>query len=144
MSQYRFVASASVFVLRLAGAAALTLTLVHCSAEQSPTDTTETRDGPIASVTQALEHCAGVACAGTADCAANMPACALSAGTGCTQGPPRECVWRLNTSSTSCPCMEHDVRLCDNSGSPGVEICMKDSATATHWGACQTTPACTP
>lgn len=73
-----------------------------------------------------------------------MPACALSAGMACLQGPPRECVWRLNTSSTSCPCMEHDVRLCDLSGSPGVQICMKASSTATYWGTCESCPSCTP
>src|SRR3954470_18157921 len=70
------------------------------------------------------EHCGGVACSSSYDCQAAAPACALAAGTGCLQGPPRECVWRLNTSSNSCPCMEHDVRLCDLSGSPGVQICM--------------------
>ncbi len=134
-----------VFALRLASAAILTLALVQCSAEQQPTDATDTPDGPIASVTQALEHCAGVVCTGSAECAANIPVCALAAGMGCLLGSPRECVWRLNTASSSCPCMEHDVRLCTVAPStPGVQICMKASATSTYWGTCQTTPACSP
>jgi hypothetical protein len=29
----------------------------------------------------------------------------------CLSDPPRECAWKLNISA-SCPCMEHDVRLC--------------------------------
>jgi hypothetical protein len=90
------------------------------------------------------EHCGGVTCLGNSDCLNNMPVCASTTGVVCTIGPPRECIYKLNTGSSSCPCMEHDVRLCTASGGvPGVQICTKASASSTYWAACIACPNCT-
>lgn len=103
-------------------------------------------DENLGSVSQALEHCGGIACTGLPDCTAVTPVCANPTTIACpTVVPPtpRECVYSLKISA-SCPCLEHDVRLCTISGSPGVQICNKVTSTTTAWGSCQTTPACTP
>jgi hypothetical protein len=90
------------------------------------------------------EHCGGVACSGIVDCQAVAPVCASATGIVCTVGPPRECIYKLNTGSSSCPCLEHDVRLCTASGGvPGVQICTKASASSTYWAACIACPTCT-
>jgi hypothetical protein len=90
------------------------------------------------------EHCGGVACTGTGDCTTNMPVCASATGVVCTIGPPRECIYKLNTGSSSCPCLEHDIRLCTASGGvPGVQICTKASASSTYWATCIACPSCT-
>jgi hypothetical protein len=142
MKKHRFGVRPVTFILRVASAAALTLCLVQCSAEQ-PTD--GAGDENLGSISSALEHCGGVACAGSADCLVNVPACASSTGIVCTVGPPRECIYKLNTGSSSCPCLEHDVRLCTVAPStPGVQVCTRSSSTATYWAACQATPACSP
>jgi hypothetical protein len=88
------------------------------------------------------EHCGGVACSSNLNCTANVPVCAISSSGTCLTTTPRECAWKLNISS-ACPCMEHDVRLCDFSGSPGVQICTKNSSTSTYWAACIACPSCT-
>lgn len=88
------------------------------------------------------EHCGGVVCASTNDCTVNIPVCAQSSSATCLNTSPRECAWKLNISA-SCPCLEHDVRLCDYSGSPGVQICTKSSSTSTYWAACIACPTCT-
>lgn len=67
------------------------LCLTQCAAEQG--------DGEnIASVSQALEQCGGVACEGNSDClsVSVMPLCASSGGATCLQTSPRECAWKLN------------------------------------------------
>lgn len=90
------------------------------------------------------EHCGGISCTGITQCQTNAPLCAIATSATCLTDAPRECAWKLNISS-SCPCLEHDVRLCTVSGNPGVQICTANPArTATAWAACQTTPACTP
>ncbi len=143
MKNYGSAVGAMVFGLRLASCAALALCLVQCSAEQ-PADVAAEEN--LGSVSQALEHCGGVACTGLPDCTASPPVCVNPATIACpTVVPPtpRECVYSLKISA-SCPCLEHDVRLCTISGSPGVQICNKVTSTTTAWGSCQTTPACTP
>jgi hypothetical protein len=142
MKKHRIGPHPVAFVLHLAGAAALTLCLVQCSAEQ-PTDGAGYEN--LGSIASALEHCGGVACSGSLECQTNAPVCASATGVVCTAGPPRECIYKLNTGSSSCPCLEHDVRLCTVSGGgAGVQICTRSSSTATFWSACQTTPACSP
>jgi hypothetical protein len=91
------------------------------------------------------EHCGGVTCTGNSDCTVNVPLCAQSTSATCLVGPPRECAWKLAISS-SCPCMEHDVRLCTvGASTPGVQICTANGArTATYWAACVACPSCTP
>lgn len=115
-----------------------TLCLVQCSSEQGEPEN-------ISSVSAALEHCGGVVCAGTADCQSNVPLCAQASSATCLTGTPRECAWKLAISS-SCPCMEHDVRLCmQSNGSPGVQICTANAArTGTFWDACIACPSCSP
>jgi uncharacterized membrane protein len=140
MKKHRFGTRPATFVVRLASAAALTLCLAQCSSEQPPD-----ADENLGSISSALEHCGGVTCAGSSDCLSNMPVCASTTGVVCTAGPPRECIYKLNTGSSSCPCLEHDVRLCTVSGgAAGVQICTRSSSTATFWSTCQTTPACSP
>jgi hypothetical protein len=72
-----------------------------------------------------------------------MPVCALSSGATCYNNT--ECTYKLNTTSLTCPCIEHDVRLCTvpGSGAAGVQICTKVSSTATTWAACIACPSCT-
>jgi hypothetical protein len=140
MSTYQFVARAIRFMLPVGTAAAFTLCLVQCSAEQ-PGDTAD--EPNLGSVSQALEHCGGKACTAPADCLSGMPVCALSSGSTCFNNA--ECIYKLNTGSSSCPCIEHDVRLCTVSGgAAGVQICTKVTSTMTTWAACTATPACTP
>ena len=118
----------SIFILFLCSA--LSLLLTQCG-HQSPQ--------PLGS-----EHCGGVACTGNSDCTVNVPLCAQSTSATCLTNIPRECAWKLAISA-SCPCMEHDVRLCTVSGNPGVQICTANGAhTATYWATCITTPACSP
>jgi hypothetical protein len=88
-----------------------------------------------------VEHCGGVVCTSNYECGANPPVCASTTGATCLLTSPRECAWKLNISS-SCPCMEHDVRLCQYNGGPGVQICGKTSSTSTQWGGCQACPNC--
>jgi hypothetical protein len=73
-----------------------------------------------------------------------MPACALTAGAKCFNGT--ECTYKLDTASTTCPCIEHDVRLCTvpGSGAAGVQICIKLAVASTKWDTCQVCPSCTP
>jgi hypothetical protein len=141
MSNYPFVARTPRLMLQLGAAAAFTLCLVQCSAEQ-PGDTAD--EPNLGSVSQALEQCGGKTCTAPADCLSGMPVCALSSGATCYGGT--ECTYKLNTTSPGCPCIQHDVRLCTiaGSGAPGVQICTKVTSTATTWAACTTTPACTP
>jgi hypothetical protein len=72
-----------------------------------------------------------------------MPVCALSSGATCFNNT--ECTYKLNTISSSCPCIEHDVRLCtvSGSGAAGVQICTKVTSTSTTWAACVACPGCT-
>jgi len=88
------------------------------------------------------EHCGGVSCSSNGDCTLNVPVCAQASSATCLTTSPRECAWKLNIS-TYCPCLEHDVRLCDYNGSPGVQICTKNSSTSTYWAACIACPSCT-
>jgi hypothetical protein len=115
-----------------------TLCLVQCSSEQGEGEN-------VGSVSAALEHCGGISCSGNADCQVNVPLCAQSISATCLPNPPRECAWKLAISS-SCPCMEHDVRLCtQGNGSPSVQICTANAArTATFWDACIACPSCSP
>src|SRR4051794_27596821 len=69
------------------------------------------------------EHCGGTSCTGISQCQTPMPLCAIPISATCLPDAPRECAWKLNISA-SCPCLEHDVRLCMVGGStPGVQIC---------------------
>jgi hypothetical protein len=140
MSNYLF-ARTTRLMLQLCAAAAFTLCLVQCSAEQ-PVDTAD--EPNLGSVSQALERCGNKACTSQADCAGSMPTCALTAGATCYNNA--ECTYKLNTGSVTCPCIEHDVRLCtlSGSGAAGVQICTKVNTTTTTWAACTTTPACGP
>jgi hypothetical protein len=72
-----------------------------------------------------------------------MPVCALTAGATCFNNT--ECTYKLNTTSATCPCIEHDVRLCTvpGSGAAGVQICTKVNTTTTTWAACVACPSCT-
>lgn len=110
--------------------AVLLLLLANCSA------------GTPAVVT---EHCGGVACTGNADCNLSPPLCAATNSGVCLMTSPRECAWSLAITS-SCLCLEHDVRLCTASGGvPGVQICTANKAhTGTYWAACIACPNCTP
>jgi hypothetical protein len=129
------------FTLRLLCSSALALSLLHCSAEQ----TQDANESGLGSISSALEHCGGISCTGTSQCASNMPLCAISTSSTCLPDAPRECAYKLNISAT-CPCLEHDVRLCTlGGGGNGVQICTANAGrTATYWAACTTTPACTP
>jgi hypothetical protein len=129
------------FTVRLLASSILGLCLLHCSAEQ-PQDAKESDLGSIAS---ALEHCGGISCSGTSQCQTAMPLCAIATSPTCLPDAPRECAYKLNISS-SCPCLEHDVRLCTLSGGgAGVQICTANAQrTATSWATCTATPACSP
>lgn len=96
-------------------------------------------------VTVSSEHCGGVACTGTAQCQSNVPLCADPLSATCLNTSPRECTWKAKINA-SCPCMEHNVRLCTASGGvPGVQICTANAArTYTYWAACVPCPNCTP
>lgn len=87
------------------------------------------------------EPCGGVGCTSNSDCTVNMPVCAQASSATCLNTSPRECAWKLNISAY-CPCLEHDVRLCNYNGSPGVQICTKNSSTSTYWAACIACPSC--
>jgi hypothetical protein len=87
-------------MLPVGTAAAFTLCLVQCSAEQ-PGDTAD--EPNLGSVSQALEHCGNKACSSQIDCTVSMPVCALTAGATCYNNA--ECTYKLNTGS-SCPCIE--------------------------------------
>lgn len=91
------------------------------------------------------EHCGGISCTGTTQCQTAMPLCAVVSSPTCLPDAPRECAYKLNISAT-CPCLEHDVRLCSlGGGSNGVQICTANAGrTATYWASCVATPACTP
>jgi hypothetical protein len=139
MSNYPFAARTTRLMLQLGAAAAFTLCLVQCSAEQ-PGDTA---DGPnLGSVSQAVEQCGAKGCTGPSDCLSNMPVCALAAGATCFNGT--ECTYKLNTGSSLCPCIEHDVRLCTvpGSGAAGVSICRSVTSTSTTWDSCAPCPSC--
>lgn len=102
---------------------------------------------PLASTSPApasvsAEHCGGIACTSLANCTAHPPVCANLATISCPTQAPRECVYSLKISA-SCPCLEHDVRLCDFGGSPGVQICTASGST-TAWADCIACPSCTP
>jgi hypothetical protein len=141
MKKHRFAMGAVVLAFRLTSTAALALCLVQCSAEQ-PTDVAG--DENLGSVSQALERCGNKACSSPVDCTVGMPACALTAGAKCFNGT--ECTYKLDTGSSTCPCIEHDVRLCTvaGSGAAGVQICRKLATAWTTWDPCTTTPVCTP
>ena len=141
MSNYPFVARTTRLMLQLGAAAAFTLCLVQCSAEQ-PGDTAD--EPNLGSVSQALARCGNKPCSAQADCTVGMPTCALTAGATCYNNA--ECTYKLNTGSSSCPCIQHDVRLCTvpGSGAPGVQICTKLTSASTKWADCTTTPACSP
>jgi hypothetical protein len=89
------------------------------------------------------ERCGSKPCSSPADCSVGMPVCALTAGATCYNGT--ECTYKLNTSSVTCPCIEHAVRLCTvpGSGAAGVQICTKVNTTTTTWAACVACPSCT-
>ncbi|HXK16402.1 MAG TPA: hypothetical protein VNG33_01260 [Polyangiaceae bacterium] len=126
---------------RWAGAATLALCLVQCGVEQP---SASAGDENVSQVKESVsgEHCGGIACTGITQCQSNAPLCAVAASATCLTDAPRVCAWQLNISS-SCPCLEHDVRLCAVSGNAGVQICMANG-TSTYWSSCQTTPLCTP
>ena len=111
-------------------AAPLFLCLTQCSASPPPSSVT-------------AEHCGSKTCSAQADCTVGMPVCALTAGATCYNNA--ECTYKLNTSSATCPCIEHDVRLCtvSGSGAAGVQICTKVNTTTTTWAACVACPSCT-
>lgn|GEM_PF-4029589 len=111
-------------------AAPLFLCLSQCAAAPAPGAVT-------------AEHCGGKPCTAPADCLSGMPVCALSSGSTCFNNT--ECIYKLNTGSSSCPCIEHDVRLCtvSGSGAAGVQICTKVTSTMTTWAACVACPSCT-
>ena len=140
MKKHRFAMGAVVLAFRLAGTAALALCLVQCSAEQA---SDVAGDENLGSVSQALERCGNKPCSSPADCSGGVPACALIAGNTCFNNT--ECTYKLNTSSATCPCIEHDVRLCtvSGSGAAGVQICTKVNTTTTTWAACVACPSCT-
>lgn len=140
MNKQGFAAASVTFVFRVLLAGALAVSLSQCGAERSDVGTEN-----IGSVSAALEHCGGVTCSGGADCQANLPLCAQLSSATCLNTSPRECAWKLAISS-SCPCMEHDVRLCtQNNGSPGVQICTANAPrTGTFWESCITCPSCSP
>ena len=139
-STYQFVARAIRFMLPVGTAAAFTLCLVQCSAEQ-PGDTAD--EPTLGSVSQALERCGNKTCSSPADCSVSRPVCALTAGATCYNNT--ECTYQLNTTSATGPCIEHDVRLCtvSGSGAAGVQICTKVNTTTTTWAACVACPSCT-
>ena len=91
------------------------------------------------------EHCGGIACTGVTQCQTNAPLCAIASSATCLPDAPRECAWKLNISA-SCPCLEHDVRLCTvGASTPGVQICTANAGrTATYWASCVACPNCTP
>jgi hypothetical protein len=88
------------------------------------------------------KQCGGKGCTGPSDCLSGMPVCALAAGATCFNGA--ECTYQLNTGSSSCPCIEHDVRLCTvpGSGAPGVAICNALTSASTTWGNCEVCSDC--
>lgn len=141
MKTQRLAVSPVAFAFQLASAAALALCLVQCSAEQHAD---VAGDENLGSVTQALERCGSKPCSSPADCTVGMPVCALTAGATCYNNA--ECTYKLNTSSATCPCIEHDVRLCtvSGSGAAGVQICTKVTSTQTTWAACVACPSCSP
>lgn len=115
-------------LLTLLASVPLLLSLTQCAASPPPALGTE--------------HCGAVSCTGTTQCAANLPLCAQASSATCLPNAPRECAWKLAISS-SCPCMEHDVRLCVTGSTPGVEICTANSGrTGTYWAACIPCPGC--
>lgn len=126
--------------LRVAIIATMAACLVQCAGEPPE----GAGEGPISSVASALEHCGGVVCTGNSNCQVNVPVCALSTSGTCLTTTPRECAWKLNIS-TSCPCIEHAVRLCTLSGGgAGVQICTASSSTSTYWAGCIACPSCSP
>lgn len=91
------------------------------------------------------EKCGGRTCAGNADCRINVPVCAVTNTAICLQYAPKECVWKIDTNSSLCRCIEHDIRLCTtSSGVAGNQICTKTSAASTEWSTCVPCPGCTP
>lgn len=131
---FRWVAkSISTIILVTCGS----LTLTQCAGAAPP-------HAGHAGIAADAEHCGGISCTGTAQCAANVPLCAIASSATCLPNAPRECAWKLNISGT-CPCMEHDVRLCMVGGvTPGVQICTANGArTATYWADCVACPGCT-
>jgi hypothetical protein len=111
-------------------AAPLFLCLTRCSAAPPP-------------AAVSAETCGGKACAASGDCLVGMPVCALTSGATCFNNS--ECTYKLNTASSSCPCIEHAVRLCtvSGSGAAGVQICTKVTSTMTTWATCEPCPSCT-
>lgn len=144
MSKHRFVVRSFVFALRLGAAAAVTLCLVQCSAEEGADSANAPEE--LGSVSQALEACGGRACAANGDCKTNNPVCSVQSTSVCLPDAPRECVWKLDTANSLCRCIEHDVRLCTTSGGvAGVQICTSNVAhTGADWATCTATPACSP
>lgn len=129
------------FAVQLGAILLGTLALPQCSAPEA----TDTDESHLGSVTSALEHCGGVACSGSGDCATSAPLCANPASATCLLTTPRECAWSLAISA-SCLCLEHDIRLCTLSGgTPGVQVCTSNKThTGTYWAACQACPSCSP
>lgn len=126
-------------LFRFTGVMLLAAWIPQCTAAQ-PSDESEAHLG---SVQNALEHCGGVACTSNGDCTITPPVCTMASSATCLTTTPRECAWKLNISA-SCPCIEHTVRLCNFSGSPGVQICTASSSTSTYWAACVACPSCSP
>jgi hypothetical protein len=93
-------------------------------------------------VSAGTEPCGAKTCEGPTDCLSGMPVCALVAGATCYGG--HECTYKLNTGSSSCPCIEHAVRLCTvaGTGAAGTQICTKVSSSATTWATCAPCPSC--
>jgi hypothetical protein len=110
-------------------AAPLFLSLTQCSASPPPS--------------ALAARCGNKPCSSPVDCTVGMPTCALTAGATCYNNT--ECTYKLNTGSSSCPCIQHDVRLCTvpGSGAAGVQICTKVTSTSTTWAACIACPSCT-
>jgi len=142
MSKHRFVARQFIPTLRFSALAAISLCLVHCSAEQADI----ANEPELGSVSQALEQCGGRSCQGSADCKINVPVCGVMSTAVCLIDSPRECVWKIDTTNSNCRCIEHDVRLCTvpGTGAAGVQVCTRFGTTAADWSACTTTPACSP
>lgn len=93
-------------------------------------------------VSAGTEPCGGKHCSAPIDCLSAMPVCALSAGATCYG--LTECTYKLNTASSSCPCIEHTARLCTvpGTGAAGNQICTRVTASSTTWSTCAACPSC--
>lgn len=103
-----------------------------CSAgeydEESPT-------APVASTDLAVGP--PIACNGDSDCTGALvkPACADVTCAKCNTAIS-QCTYRLK-NSIDCPCIEGDIKRCKLTPSAnGVNTCIKDTSSQTHWSAC--------